>query len=159
MEGQAHPSYHEVGLDHTLVSTPLYAPHYPHITAFREELARWRFYYLEPRRLMRSDNALQEVRSLDPSGSNLAAFFNSLKVNNSRQFDNVVRSLRSLLPGVDALDVERTNAGELQLRVFEGGIPFPASLVSEGTLRILGLLAITSSLTPATVIGYEEPEN
>ncbi|HZP83632.1 MAG TPA: AAA family ATPase [Chthonomonadaceae bacterium] len=159
MEGQAHPSYHVVGLDHTLVSTPLYAPHYPHITAFREELSRWRFYYLEPKRLMRSDNPLQEVRSLDPTGSNLASFYNSLRAYNKRQFDNVNRTLPMLLPRVEKIDVEPNRNGELQLRVFEAGVPFPASLVSEGTLRILGLLAITSALTPATVVGYEEPEN
>ena len=159
MEGQSHPSNHDVGLDHTLVSTPLYPPHYPHITAFREELSRWRFYYLEPKRLMRSDNPLQEVRSLNPTGDNLAAFYNSLRVYKEKQFDNVNRTLPSLLPRVEKIDIERTRNGELQLRVFEAGIPFPASLVSEGTLRILGLLAITSALTPATVVGYEEPEN
>ena len=159
MEGQAHPSYHDIGLDHTLISTPLYPPHYPHITAFREELARWRFYYLEPKRLMRSDNPLQEVQSLDSTGANLAAFFNSLKINNRAQFETVNRVLPVLLPRVDRIDVERTKTGELQLRVYEGGVSFPASIVSEGTLRILGLLAITSALTPASVVGYEEPEN
>ena len=35
MEGQAHPTFHDVGLDYTVASTPLYAPHYPHITALR----------------------------------------------------------------------------------------------------------------------------
>ena len=121
MEGQAHPSFHDVGLDHTLASMPLYAPHYPHITAFREELSRWRFYYLEPKRLMRTDNPLQEVRSLNSTGDNLAAFYNSLRVNNPRQFDNVNRALPSLLPRVQKIDVERTNNGDLQLRVFEAG--------------------------------------
>ena len=159
VEGQAHPSKHEIGLDHTLVSTPLYAPHYPHITAFKEELLRWRFYYLEPRNLMRNDNPLQEVRSLDAEGSNLAAFYNSLKASNPRQFANINRTIPLLLPRVERIDVERTPLGDLQLRVFESGIPFPARLVSEGTLRILGLLAITNALTPAAVVGYEEPEN
>jgi predicted ATPase len=132
MEGQAHPSSHEIGLDHTLVSTPLYAPHYPHVTAFREELSRWRFYYLEPKRLMRSSNPLQEVRSLDSTGANLAAFYNSLRVHNPEQFEVVNKTVPALLPRVERIDVERTPTGELQLRVFEGGVPFSSSIVSEG---------------------------
>lgn len=47
MEGQAHPTMHDVGLPYTIGSQPLYAPHYPHITAFKEELARWSFYYFD----------------------------------------------------------------------------------------------------------------
>ncbi len=30
MEGQSHPTNHEIGLDNTITSTPLYPPHYPH---------------------------------------------------------------------------------------------------------------------------------
>jgi predicted ATPase len=35
----------------------------------------------------------------------------------------------------------------------------PARVVSEGTLRILGLLAIGSSSQPPGLTGFEEPEN
>lgn len=159
MEGQSRPTHYDVGLDHTLLSAPMYAPHYPHITALREEFSRWRFYYLEPKRSMRSDNPLQEALSLDSSGGNLAAFYNSLKVNHPRQFTNVLLSLRSILPHLEKIDVERTRTGELQLKVFEDGVPFPASVVSEGTLRVLGLFAIVNAPVPASIVGYEEPEN
>lgn len=159
IEGQAHPSYRDIGLDHTLVSTPLYPPHYPHITAFREEMSRCRFYYLEPKQLMRANNPLQEVRYLDSAGNDLAAFYNSLRVHNEAQFQAVNKTIALLLPRVEKIDIERTKSGELQLKVFENGVPYPASVVSEGTLRILGLLAITNALTPPTVVGYEEPEN
>jgi predicted ATPase len=53
MEGRAHPTYYDLGLDHTVVSMPLYEPHHPHIAAFREEIPAWRFHYFEPRTLMR----------------------------------------------------------------------------------------------------------
>jgi predicted ATPase len=158
LEGQARPTEHEVGLDRALVSTPLYPPHYPHITAFREELSRWRFYYFEPER-MRNETPLKEVESLGAFGADLAAFFNTLKSTNRRQFDALNKALRSLLPNVQRLDVERTPEGFLRLQVFEGDVPFSARVISEGTLRVLGLLAITHPLAPTTVIGYEEPEN
>jgi predicted ATPase len=158
MEGQARPTEHEVGLDYTLVSRPLYPPHYPHVTAFVEELSRWRFYYLEPK-LMRAESSLREAQTLGPFGSDLAAFYNTLRAKNLKQYRALGRALHALVPDLEGVDVERTSEGFLQLRIFEGGTPFSARLISEGTLRILGLLAITSPLSPTTVIGYEEPEN
>ena len=80
MEGQAgHPMYHEIGLDHTIVSTSLYEPHHPHITAFRMELTNWNIYYLEPKQLMRDEMPLAEVDNIGPRGENLAAFLNTLQ--------------------------------------------------------------------------------
>ncbi len=158
LEGQARPTEHEMGLDYTLVSTPLYPPHYPHITAFKEELSHWRFYYFDPE-TMRTETPLKEAENLGAFGADLAAFYNTLKARNPRQFQALNRALRSLLPDVQRLDVERTPEGFLRLEVFEDEVSFSARVISEGTLRILGLLAITNPLAPTTVIGYEEPEN
>jgi hypothetical protein len=38
MEGQAHPVFYDIGLDHTILSLPLYPPHYPHVTAVKKEM-------------------------------------------------------------------------------------------------------------------------
>lgn len=158
MERQSHPTIHEIGLPYTLISRPLYPPHYPHISAFREELSRWRFYYLEPKS-MREESALKEVRTLGAFGSDLAAFYNTLRANNQPQYHALRRALSTLIPNLDGFDVERTGEGFLQLQVFEDQVPFSARVISEGTLRVLGLLAITNPLSPTTLIGYEEPEN
>jgi predicted ATPase len=158
MEGQARPTEHEIGLDYALVSAPLYPPHYPHITAFREELSRWRFFYLEPRQ-MRAEVPLQEVRSIASDGSGLAAFFNTLKVTDEAQFKATQKALHALVPPIQGLDVDRTPQGFLRLVITEEGVPFSSRVISEGTIRILGLLAITSGASPVAVIGYEEPEN
>ncbi len=158
MEGQSRPSEHEIGLPYTLISRPLYPPHYPHITAFKEELSRWRFYYLEPKS-MREESALKEVKTLGSYGSDLAAFYNTLKANNPKQYRTLQKTLSTLIPELDSFDVQRTGEGFLQLQVLEKHVPFSARVISEGTLRVLGLLAITNPLSPTTVIGYEEPEN
>ncbi len=158
MEGQAHPTYHDIGLDHTLVSTDLYAPHYPHITAFKEELSRWRFYYLEPR-AMRADTPIKEVNTLESSGGDLAAFYNTMRARAPRQYQAAVRALDTLLPTIQQLEVEPDRQGMLQLRIVEGGVPYSIRVISEGTLRILALLAIVNPLAATSVIGYEEPEN
>ncbi len=158
LEGQAHPTYYDVGLDHTLLSTPLYPPHYPHLVAAREELSRWRFYYLEPR-AMREPSPLKTVTTLSPTGADLAAFYNTLKVERPRQFESVRRSLKVLIPSIETFDVERTPDGFVQIVVQESGIQFSSRVISEGTLRVLGLLAITNPPSTATLIGFEEPEN
>ena len=158
MEGQAHPTMHDVGLPYTIVSQPLYAPHYPHITAFKEELARWSFYYFDPI-LMRENTPLKEVRAIGPNGQDLAGYFFNLKAKNPRQFDELSRTLRQVVPAVSGMDVRRTDEGFVELLIVEDEVSYSSRVISEGTLRVLGLLAILSSQEDNTTIGFEEPEN
>jgi len=159
MEGQAHPIFHEMGLDHTIVSTALYEPHYPHITAFRMELANWYTYYLEPKTLMREEVPLAEIDSLGPRGENLAAFLNTLKHKHNKDFESLNLSLKRILPTDTSIEVEHLKEGRVGLRLFENGIGFSARLISEGTLRLIGLLCAIHPQNPATMVAFEEPEN
>lgn len=157
-EGQGRPAQEEIGQDRTVVSKRLYAPHYPHVAALREEMASWRFYLLEPA-LMRQEVPLQEVETLAADGSDLAAFYNSVKARGSAAFHGYELALRQVVRSADGLAVERTPQGTLRLVVHEGEIPLSSRLLSEGSLRVLGLLAITNPLRPLSLVGYEEPEN
>lgn len=159
MEGQAHPTLHDVGLDYTVLSTPLYAPHYPHITAVREELSRCHFYYFEPRELMRQGNAIADVTTIGPRGEDMAAFYFTLSEQNKAQFKAIKLAAVQILPRLKDLEIERTDKAELFLRVCEDDAFYSNRLISEGTLRVLGLLAALSPVTGSTTIGYEEPEN
>ena len=159
MEGQAHPIYYDLGLDHTLLSNSLYEPHYPHIAAFREELSGWRFYYFEPRTLMREDVPAAEITAIGPRGEDLAAFLNALQIHDSKQMDAFTLSLKYLLPTIEKVQIDRTREGLLSLQVVENGLEYSSRVISEGTLRILGLLAALHPAASTTVIGYEEPEN
>ncbi len=159
MEGQSHPTFHDVGLDYTIVSTPLYAPHYPHITAFREELSRCLFYYFEPRKLMRESNAIADVTTPTPEGGELAAFYHTVKVKKPKHFESLKLAARQILPRLTDLDIQRTEKAELFLKITEDSASYSNQLISEGTLRVLGLLAILSPITGASTVGYEEPEN
>lgn len=158
IEGQAHPTYHPLGLDYTLSSSQLYPPHYPHVTAFREELSRWHFYYLEPN-FMRNDSPVQEVDILNRDGSNLASFFHTFQRLDPTRFEGISKTLGVLLPLVQDLEVRIGPTGFAELSIRESGIRFSSRLISEGTLRILGLLAIMRPRQPVSVVGYEEPEN
>ena len=159
MEGQAHPRYLDIGLDHTVASTELYAPHYPHVVAFREELSRWRFYYFEPKRLMRAETPIADVKYVESSGERLAAFYHALAANNPRQFKSIVAALRSFIPQVQGIRTEVDKVGNVELTVLENGVLYSGRLISEGTLRMLGIFAAVNAPEPPTLIGYEEPEN
>jgi predicted ATPase len=159
MEGQAHPFMHEIGLDYTIASTSLYAPHYPHLTAFKAEMSRCQFYYFEPRILMRAANAIADVTQLGPRGEELAAFYHTLSIKAPKQFEALKLAAKQLLPRLQNFEVEQTGKAELYLNVWEDNASYSNRLISEGTLRVLGLLAVLSPTSNATTIGYEEPEN
>ncbi|MGQ9366570.1 AAA family ATPase [Azospirillum sp. ST 5-10] len=159
LEGQSHPKYHELHLDYCILSTPLYAPHYPHMVALREELANWFFFYLEPRERMRAATPIKEVRHIGMMGEELAAFLNTLQGTNEKQFRLVELALKDVIPSIDKIDVAINQLGEVELRIFEGNTPIPARLMSEGTLRLLGLLALRGTESAPSVIAFEEPEN
>ena len=159
MEGQSHPTYFEQGLDHTVISTSLYEPQHPHITAFRMELANWHTYYLEPRTLMRDDVPMADVDSIGPRGQNLAAFLNTLKHKFPRDFDNLNLTLHRILPSNVSIDVDLLKEGRVGLKLSENSIRYSARLISEGTLRLIGLLCAIHPRNPSTLIAFEEPEN
>ncbi|MCK6558883.1 AAA family ATPase [candidate division KSB1 bacterium] len=159
MERQSHLVYYDRFLDHTIVSQPLYAPHYPHLAALKQELLGWHFYYFEPRERMRSPNPVMATRHIGLMGENLAAFLNTLQALDKRKFQAIEKSLRTIVPTANGIVVTVNDLGQVELRVREGDAEIPARLLSEGTLRILGLLALFGAQEPPSLIGFEEPEN
>lgn len=61
-----------------------------------------------------------------------------------------------MMPTIDGIEVEVNDLGEVELRLNERGVKMPARLLSEGTLRLLGFLALTAD--PPALVGFEEPE-
>jgi predicted ATPase len=159
LEGQAHPSYYERYLDHSILSLPHYPPQYPHLVAMRKELENWLFFYFEPRERMRASNPVKEVRHIGLMGEELASFLNTLKALDERQFRAVEKALHTIMPNVQGIGVEVTKLGEVELTLKENGIMVPARILSEGTLRILGLLALAGAKEQPSLVGFEEPEN
>ncbi|MEZ5354781.1 MAG: AAA family ATPase [Bryobacteraceae bacterium] len=159
MEGQSHPIYFDRFMDHSILSRPHYPPHYPHLTALRKEIESWFFYYFEPRERMRAATSVKEIRHIGLMGEELAAFLHTLKTLDEKQFRAVERSIHNIIPAVTGIRTEVNKAGEVELSVLEGAVAMPARVVSEGTLRLLGLLALGGVKEPPALIGFEEPEN
>lgn len=158
-EGQAHPTYYDRHLDRSILSMPHYPPHYPHLAAVRRELESWLFFYFEPRERMRAANPVKEVRHIGLMGEELAAFLNTLQAGDPRQFKAVEKALCTLMPSVEGIEIDVSDLGEVELRIRENGIAIPARVLSEGTLRMLGLLALTGARDAPALVGFEEPEN
>ncbi len=159
LEGQAHPTYFDRFLDHSILSMPHYPPHYPHLVAARSELESWLFFYFEPRERMRAANPVKEVRHIGLMGEELAAFLNTVKTDSPKQFHAIEKALHTLMPNIDGIEIDVSDLGEVELRLKEGGVAIPARVLSEGTLRMLGLLALTGADEHPALVGFEEPEN
>ena len=159
MEGQSHPLYYERYLDFSILSRSHYPPHYPHIVAMQHELANWLTFYLEPREQMRLPNPVKAAHDIGSMGEDLAAFLNTLQALNKRQFESVEKSLRTMIPSITGIDVSVNELGEVELDLREGEKRISARVISEGTLRILGLLALVGAKETPALIGFEEPEN
>jgi len=159
MEGQARPKEYDVGLDHSIVSERPYLPYYPHINAFYREASNWRFYYLDPKTLMREDAPIKATEYIGSIGDGLADFYYFLKDKNPPQFDNLELVLHSLIPSIEKICPDRVEQGVVRLYLSEKGMTISSKVLSEGTIRMLGILAIMGSPKKATLIGYEEPEN
>jgi len=159
MEGQSHPAYFDRYVDHSIISRPHYPPHYPHLTALKREMENWFFYYFEPRERMRASTPVKEVRHIGLMGEELAAFLNTLSTLSPHRFWAVEKALRSIIPSITGIRPEVNKMGEVELSILEGNTLVPARVLSEGTLRILGLLALAGVKEPPAVVGFEEPEN
>ena len=151
--------YRREYLDHSILSTSLYPDQSPHLVALREELASWFFFFLEPRERMRAPTPVKEVRHIGLMGEELAAFLNTLRALDEPQFKAVEKALHLIIPSITGIDIKFNSNGEIELTLRQGQTPIPARVLSEGTLRILGLLALGGAKESPALLGFEEPEN
>jgi len=158
---KGHPPEQQVGLNYTLLSDRrLSGTDYDALDKCRDELGDWRTYYLDPRIAMRSAQPPAEVRDIGVPGHLIAPYLHRLKVEHPKRFGAVRRTLRSLVPSVEDLDVELDERrGELDIRVRQDGCDFSSRIISEGTLRVLALCAIAVNPWAKGVVAFEEPEN
>ena len=159
MEGQARPTHYERGLNYSILSMAHYPPHHPHLVAMRQELASWFTFYFEPRERMRLPNPVKEVHHIGLMGEDLAAFLNTSRGLNPRQFESIEKSLHAMIPSITGIEVGVNALGEVELNLREGEKRVSARGLSEGTLRILGLLTLVGAAEPPALVGFEEPEN
>jgi len=155
------PRYELLGLNYAIASDPrLGKPLYPAIEAARAELSDWRTYYLDPRVAMRAAKPPSDVRDIGVLGGDVAPFLYRLRGDDEKRYRAVARTLRSIIPSVEEVSVDLDKRrGSLDLLVRQGGVDYSSRIVSEGTLRVLALCAITVNPWGGSLIAFEEPEN
>ena len=148
-------------LNYAVLSDPRFtSPAYSYIERVRNELADWHTYYLEPRSAMRLPRPPMDIENIGIFGRNILPFLYKLKSIESKHFDAIIRTMKSIIPSIEQIDVDLDKqTGLLDLSVRQNGTDYSARVVSEGTLRLLGLCAIAVNPWSSSLIAFEEPEN
>lgn len=159
IEGQSLPKHFNLGMDRTVVQEPLYVPHHPHVWAFKEEMKRVLAYYLDPYE-MRKESPIVETEIIEPTGEYLAAFMNTLKRSSPQAYANIKRDLGVFVEDITNVEAQRVPQTDKLILIFnESGIKVSSRIISEGTLRILAILALVNSPVKPATVAFEEPEN
>lgn len=156
-----HPLQEEIGQGHTALSNPRYAGEpYSWIERTRDELRRWRVYYLDPRVAMREAKAPSEVLDIGELGDYIAPFLHRLSREHPKNFEAVRRTLSRVIPSIEGVSVDLDpKRGTLDIQIRQGGVDYSSRIISEGTLRVLALVAIAVNPWHPSLIAFEEPEN
>ncbi len=157
----ASPRREQVGLNHSVLSDwSLGDNGYPWLDQVRAELINWRTYYLEPRMQMRDAESPADVFDIGTHGEHIASFLYKLRAEHSKYFTAVSRTLRSIVPSVEMLNVELDERrGTLNLWIRQAGVEYSSRVLSEGTLRVLALCALAVNPWGGSLLALEEPEN
>ncbi len=148
-----------VGLNHSVLSQSYDPRYYPYLAAAKQEIASWRFFYFEPRERMRIPDPVKPAWHIGPMGEELPSYLHTLKTDNPRQFKSLEKSLRLMLPRVEGIETYLDDRGDIELKIKEDGVAISVRALSDGTLRMLALLALVGNKEPPSLIGLEEPEN
>jgi len=125
----------------------------------------WQFLSLEPHLMLDPKPQTRTGRDirLVQDGSNIAQYLQSIADKEPTVLEGIAETLKVVLPF--ATDLRPAITKELQrnvyLRLHERGIedPLVGWLLSQGTLRIVALLAVLRHPTPPSVVFIEELEN
>lgn len=113
-------------------------------TAVKQSVASWRFYQLIPA-IMRQVNQMVDTQFLTPPyGENLSQWFMKLKNVHDSEFRKIVQVARDVLPDVEELLIQPTQAGTAFMVSREKHLKRPVTLwqMSDGELVFLALLSL-----------------
>ncbi|WP_052711157.1 AAA family ATPase [Pseudofrankia sp. DC12] len=138
---------------------------FKHLYAIRQEMRSWRFLQLDPLELRIPSSAL-ESEQLAPNGANLAYVLHridretSLSDGSGSTLADITADLAHLIPGVRGFDVRQNPSRQWEIWFdSRADSAYPAAVASDGTLRVMALLAALYDPRFRGVICFEEPEN
>jgi len=130
------------------------------LSEFAQEIESWKFLNAVPSRMKGAMQARKEL-SLDKEGQNLAAVIHSLHSEYDDRFETLEDHIKKAVPEIKSLQTPLTEQGETYISIAETGLTtrIPSWAMSDGTLRLLGILTMTCSPVPTALFCLEEPEN
>jgi predicted ATPase len=139
---------------------------YKESQAILQQFQEWAFYRdidVGPESPVRQPALLRSDIRLLPNGSNLSSVFHAIQQNYPDYWSEILEILKTALPDFVNLTVPADGGdGKVILRwserPFEQQRGVSANLLSDGTLKLLCLIAILKSPTPPPLICIDEPE-
>lgn len=126
---------------------------------YQSWIARWGFYKLDPSRMAQPVAARRESR-LGEKGENISALLHTLQAEMPEQFQELEGLLKSAIPELARLLTPLTEEGRTYLAWEEAGheLRIPTWAMSEGSLRLVGILGAVLAPEHPPLMGIEEPE-
>ena len=128
--------------------------------ALREGIENWHFSNF------RVDAAHADAKvgaeQMSNSGDNLAAVAQFMKKKHPEVFQELQGKLAERIPGIERISVEPAPDNRVALKFHDSAWktrPFPASHMSEGTIKALAYLILLNEPTSHPLLCVEEPEN
>lgn len=143
----------------TLSDRRFTAPDHEDLERVRDALVGWRAYDPDPRVAMRTARPPTGVRDIGVRGQNLAPYLFRLRHEFPERYDAARRTLRTLVPGIEDLEVELDDTrGEVSLRIRQDGIRHSSRVVSEGALRVVALAVAAVDPWAGSLVAFENPD-
>ncbi len=133
---------------------------YPHLFAARQEMADWHYMQLNPSDLRRPSDA-KTGSVLTSTGGSLPSAVQAMKRDYPYAVQDMGRMINKFLPNYVAVDVvsDEDNRKLVLTLKDRNGLTFSSRVLSEGTLRIIALCALSVNPDFNGVLCFEEPEN
>ncbi len=132
---------------------------FPHVLAARHEMMNWNLFPMIPDQLRRATTFFETVPGW--AGSILPGVLYRLKHSYPLVLNTISRELTSLVSDISKVEVEKNEARnqyEVFVRLCDGR-RMPASVLSDGIIRLLGIVTITNDPSYSGILMFEEPEN
>ena len=120
----------------------------------------WYLCYFSPDTARRLQTAAPQAY-LDRIGSNINNVAQYMYRENRKDFEKILQEIQSKLPGIEKIEPQKFENGQMMLRFYEKGFerPFYSQRMSDGTLKLFAYYLLLHEKNPRQLVFIEEPEN
>ncbi len=133
---------------------------YDRIEKFLSFLKSWYLCYFSPDAARKLQTAAPQAY-LDRIGSNINNVAQYMYRENRKDFEKILQEIQSKLPGIEKIEPQKFENGQMMLRFYEKGFerPFYSQRMSDGTLKLFAYYLLLHEKNPRQLVFIEEPEN